>query len=245
MVDLICPVCGTLFQKSPSYVKKVKIKTCSLKCMGIWNSKNRHGELSSGWKDGRQQTNYICGYCNKFFIAAKCEDRKYCSPECGHKDKIGKPRPKRGRRIKLTCEWCGDEFERRECNITKTQKYTFCSIGCKSKWTSENTSGENSHCWISDRTKLKNYGTNKIRSSTRMQNWKKMITKRDNYICQICGCDDKKLNAHHIKAFKDYPELAFDTSNGITLCVGCHKEVTWGNKNDENLFDMIVNGFEC
>jgi DNA-directed RNA polymerase subunit RPC12/RpoP len=54
--------------------------------------------------------------------------------------------------------------------------------------------------------------------------WRSAVYLRDNYTCQKCGQRGGRLNAHHVKPFKDFPELAFDVSNGQTLCVPCHKE---------------------
>lgn len=62
--------------------------------------------------------------------------------------------------------------------------------------------------------------------------WSRSVKRRDNYICQNCGIDGKKvcnhcgekprLHAHHIKEWVDHPELRLDINNGITLCFKCH-----------------------
>lgn len=65
--------------------------------------------------------------------------------------------------------------------------------------------------------------------SARWQQKKKEILMRDNYECQECKKKGKlttiqhtKLDIHHIKELKDYPELAFDNNNLITVCVYHH-----------------------
>ncbi len=35
----------------------------------------------------------------------------------------------------------------------------------------------------------------------------------------------KKINAHHIKRWSDYPGLRYHPSNGITLCQNHHKMI--------------------
>lgn len=62
--------------------------------------------------------------------------------------------------------------------------------------------------------------------------WKrkrKEILIRDNYECQECKKENKltliqhtKLDIHHIKELKYYPELALDNNNLITICVYHH-----------------------
>ena len=61
--------------------------------------------------------------------------------------------------------------------------------------------------------------------------WRKGVYERDNYTCQVCGKIGGKLNAHHIKEWCNFKELRFDLSNGITLCLPCHKNThNYGNK---------------
>lgn len=55
--------------------------------------------------------------------------------------------------------------------------------------------------------------------------WKKRVFERDDYTCQLCGYNGKHIEAHHKKPKAEYPELAFDVENGITLCNVCHCKV--------------------
>jgi len=41
----------------------------------------------------------------------------------------------------------------------------------------------------------------------------------------MCDIKQRYPVAHHLKTFKDYPELRFDVDNGQTLCRSCHKKV--------------------
>ena len=80
--------------------------------------------------------------------------------------------------------------------------------------------------------------------------WRHQIYSRDQFTCQECGIIGSKLNAHHIKAFSilieeaiyQFPLLTiqqacrkyvplWDTHNGITLCLKCHKQVHKDLKN--------------
>jgi predicted restriction endonuclease len=66
--------------------------------------------------------------------------------------------------------------------------------------------------------------------------WRKEVYKRDNFKCQWPGCNvGKKLNAHHIKTWSEYPGLRFCVENGITLCYYHHKMI----KNLEHLYEAV------
>ena len=84
----------------------------------------------------------------------------------------------------------------------------------------------------------KNGITNKnsaIRNSTEMKHWRIEVFSRDKYTCQKCFKKGGTLHAHHVKKFADFPDLRFAVSNGLTLCINCHRNIHSKNskKNDK------------
>lgn len=73
--------------------------------------------------------------------------------------------------------------------------------------------------------------------------WRKKIYELDNYCCQWPGCNrKKKLNAHHIKKWSEYPGLRYNIYNGITLCSDHHNMIK--NMEDsyaETFFKIVSN----
>ena len=63
------------------------------------------------------------------------------------------------------------------------------------------------------------------RANKKYKEWRKAVFERDRYTCQHCFEKGGNLNAHHIKTFKDYIELRYEVSNGLTLCLECHRKV--------------------
>lgn len=96
----------------------------------------------------------------------------------------------------LTCEWCKKEFTQKRGHHNK-----YCSKSCK---------GEASRV-----------PTREKRSGYQYKKWVTSVYQRDNYTCQKCGAVGM-IHAHHIKQWKDYPELRYEINNGITLCQDCH-----------------------
>jgi len=85
-----------------------------------------------------------------------------------------------------------------------------------------------------------------------LKEWRTRIYKRDNYTCQHCGQKGGDLNCHHILPFAkivkivlnnglNYPDARqlikkFHTGQcGVTLCVGCHKQLHERLNNDRKL----------
>ena len=92
------------------------------------------------------------------------------------------------------------------------------------KFTSEN-SGSKHYNWRGGLT-----SPNKAARSIKLYyDWRKAVYERDNYTCYICTERGGKLSAHHIKTFAAYPELRYEVSNGMTVCVRCHNEVVHRN----------------
>lgn len=64
------------------------------------------------------------------------------------------------------------------------------------------------------------------RNDTRVRAWTKQIVSKG--YCEKCG-SNKRLEAHHIIRWADYPKGRIDLQNGMCLCHNCHLK--------EHLFD--------
>lgn len=69
------------------------------------------------------------------------------------------------------------------------------------------------------------------RATFEYRDWRRAVFCKDLYTCQKCGYKNGvgvgfvvELNAHHISNWRDYPELRYEVSNGITLCEKCHNK---------------------
>jgi NUMOD3 motif/HNH endonuclease len=64
----------------------------------------------------------------------------------------------------------------------------------------------------------------KTRTGYYAKEWIKKVKERDGNKCVECS-STYRVAAHHIKSWKDHPDLRFDVTNGITLCCRCHVKI--------------------
>jgi len=71
--------------------------------------------------------------------------------------------------------------------------------------------------------------------------WRQLIKKRDNHTCQWPGCNSKKkIHAHHIQKWADFPGLRYHPQNGISLCNIHHNMIKNNEENYSQFFSTIV-----
>lgn len=96
-------------------------------------------------------------------------------------------------------------------------------------------SGANCRWWKGGITII----TKSIRTMFEYRQWRSDVFTRDGWVCQKCGKKCNALEAHHIKHLsiiiqenniktledaRNCSEM-WNTNNGITLCIPCHKEI--------------------
>lgn len=145
-----------------------------------------------------------CEICGKNFTGYNYNANRFCSRECYNKFHNIKNKERK-------CPTCNKIF------IAKSTEDKYCSWECynKDRHPPKNKNHWNWQGGVSIE--------NDHRDSSQYKIWRKNVYMRDNYQCVKCG-SKIKLNAHHIKSWKDYPELRYDLNNGITLCEKCHIE---------------------
>ena len=97
--------------------------------------------------------------------------------------------------------------------------------------------GENNPAWKGGASQKNKTERQILMRTVEYRLWREAVFERDNWTC-VWGDKEHgtKLNADHIKPWKDYPALRFAIDNGRTLCVGCHKKTdTYGNRKRINL----------
>lgn len=131
-------------------------------------------------------------------------------------DKVMKTRIKKGQHLGV-----GTEFKKGDIPWNKGKKniYKKESIDKMSKSHIGQKTGKDNPNWKGGIST----GRNKVHLTQEYRQWRKSVFERDNYTCVICGEVGGRINAHHIKLYKDYPKLRLDINNGITLCQECHR----------------------
>lgn len=160
-----------------------------------------------------------CQNCNKEFsvVPARVGTAKFCSYACRgqwrSKHWLGDKHPnwQGGERTKI-CERCGKPFGVKG-TVATFRKTRFCSRKCG--WLGQHFNRGPDH---------PNYKADARRRSrsSRQRWWSTAVISRDLATCQRCGAKGVPLDAHHIKAYKDAPELRWEIDNGTTLCSICH-----------------------
>lgn len=65
-------------------------------------------------------------------------------------------------------------------------------------------------------------------SSTEWKKKRALILRRDKYQCQVCKRYGRNREAgivHHKLELEEYPELALDNNNLISVCLSCHNKI--------------------
>jgi hypothetical protein len=94
------------------------------------------------------------------------------------------------------------------------------------------------YAYIDDRTTL---SERKERNSPACKNWRTSVYRRDGFKCRIAdGHCSGKIEAHHILGWRDYPELRYQSNNGITLCLHHHPRSRFGEMILSPFFQEMV-----
>lgn len=158
--------------------------------------------------EGRGKITLTCDYCSNSYEVFKAHVRSeahFCSRKCQIAGRVKKPK-------QLI------EYQCLECNKLKVVRkgrggtYSYCSIKCMSAARGKQMSGANHPCWkggVTDRP----YNSKK---------WRAAVINRDQKCMECNAITD--LTAHHVKPWKNHPELRYDLENGVTLCNDCHSK---------------------
>lgn len=187
-----------------------------------------------------QKYNVHCCVIRRTLKENNIEIKKYRKDISGNKN----PNFKTGKYYyKSYCKYCGKKvwYGNNKC-VACVSKYENHQLGLKR---TEETKTKMKQIWQERLEQWKKEGwIPKIyrgKNSVESKEYIKKVLKRDDYTCQICSHrGGSNLDIHHIKKISEYPELAYDLNNGITLCKSCHRKTFKREKEFEYLFIDLI-----
>ncbi len=210
-----CGQCGNRFETERHVDGRVKRHLCSQSCAAAAAQAFRRGGRTTSpvWK--------TCEVCTLKFEARtsyQVNKQRCCSRVCFLKLL---PSYRRKPKISVTCGQCGVVVMRSQSQV-EGRDMLFCSLECRGIWQTQNgvQAGENNGQWKGGSTTY----------------WKQKARERDDFTCQVDGCDVKdegnRTHAHH-----KLPRRAGgsdELSNLITLCNKHHQTL------EQQLYDMFM-----
>ena len=213
-----CSKCGKDINVTPWRTKRSKNLFCSYLCKSLF-------QIGKGFSEetllkmrmsqlGRKHTTETKQKMSKWQIGKKLSDetkQKIAEAHKGktltqeHKDKVSKSLigNARAKGIKHTDE------ARRHMAISSQR----------------NVANGKNPLYIDGRSKERKSERRLAMGNVEYRIWRDAVLIRDNYTCQECGKRGGDLHAHHIRTWRDFPELRYVVDNGQTLYVGCHREL--------------------
>lgn len=159
-----------------------------------------------------------CEKCDIDFVPASSTKGRFCSIECYWDSTV--------RRDSHRCMDCDSQ-------ISPAKGVKRCR-SCISK----HMSGSNHWAWKEDRNSLKKENRH---GDSAYREWRKEVWLRDNFKCKIANPDCAgRIEAHHILVWSEYPELRYQTNNGITLCHAHHPRKRAEEKRLVPVFQELV-----
>lgn len=231
-VEKVCPVCSNVFSVKPSILEKGRGLTCSLHC----SYQVRAGRKSQGLINN-------CLRCGKDIKTTKYRREKghdkYCSRKCANPPKF------------FTCLNCKKEFRRspssnaiycsKQCcnlssdrreNARKNMVLQMSDPVKRSRFLQGIAKRTSDPSWRASKHFQKGALHPRYKGNARnryedyeYKKWRKEVYQRDQYSCQRCGAKGVALEAHHVQHWATHPELRYEVSNGISLCLLCHATV--------------------
>lgn len=155
---------------------------------------------------------FICGITvERRPSSVKTKSENFCGYKCSAKYRA--IIRKQNASTTKTCKFCNKEFIVRK---SESKRFSTCSKECQ-RLSRKNEKNAN---WQGGKTIKRQ----KDMAQTEYKLWRKSVFERDNYTCQECKKHGGNMEAHHIKSWKNYPELRYEISNGVTLCLKCHRK---------------------